>query len=334
MKQSFQIKSDMYLLLYSLRQLCFKIVFLGSSSVGKSSIIKRFLKNEFAMKSMSTVGVACESKVITIHNQQVKVQLWDTAGQERYRSLTKNYYRNCDAVVIVYDIANMKSFYQVKGWIADFEDKCERPAIKMLLGNKIDLNREVGIELGTLLAQKQKLLFQEVSAKQNTNVENAMIKLIEIMIQTRQIDSGGKLIRRGSLVESKSSSGDMSSSGISKSTRPVSYKPLEKDVSSFDTSKLQAIKSGGESSQEESPFTSGPLLYQTSPPTIIVTPPEDALVAKQDENNNMWLSISKHKKKSHSVSMTLKLVHPRESETIRDEYFLRQNANESCFCSC
>ncbi|CAK58710.1 unnamed protein product (macronuclear) [Paramecium tetraurelia] len=332
MKQSFQIKSDI--------QLCFKIVFLGSSSVGKTSIIKRFLKNEFAMKSMSTVGVACESKVITINNQQVKVQLWDTAGQERFRSLTKNYYRGCDAVVIVYDIQNMKSFEQVNGWIADFEDKCERPAIKMLLGNKIDLSREVGIELGQLFARKQKLLFHEVSAKENINIENAIIKLIEILIQARQIDSGDKVVRRGSLVEGKSNNGDMSNSGISKSTRPVSYKPPEKDASISDTSKLQAIKSGGESSQEESPYTSGPVLQQTSPPTIIVTPPEDTNAVSQDENN-MWLQESKKnklmKKKSHCVStlaVPLKLVHPRDSEVNRDEYLLRHNVNQGCFCSC
>ncbi|CAD8206929.1 unnamed protein product [Paramecium octaurelia] len=330
MKQSFQIKSDI--------QLCFKIVFLGSSSVGKTSIIKRFLKNEFAMKSMSTVGVACESKVITINNQQVKVQLWDTAGQERFRSLTKNYYRGCDAVVIVYDIQNMKSFEQVNGWIADFEDKCERPAIKMLLGNKIDLSREVGIELGQLFARKQKLLFQEVSAKENINIENAIIKLIEILIQARQIDSGDKVVRRGSLVEGKSNNGDMSNSGI-KSSRPVSYKPPEKDASISDNSKLQVIKSGGESSQDESPYTSGPVLPQTSPPTIIVTPPEDTNAVSQDENN-MWLDVSKKnklmKKKSHCVStlaVPLKLVHPRDSEVNRDEYLLRHNVNQGCFCS-
>ncbi|CAD8089193.1 unnamed protein product [Paramecium primaurelia] len=325
MKQSFQIKSDI--------QLCFKIVFLGSSSVGKTSIIKRFLKNEFAMKSMSTVGVACESKVITINNQQVKVQLWDTAGQERFRSLTKNYYRGCDAVIIVYDISNIKSFDQVNGWIADFEEKCERPALKMLLGNKIDLNREVGIELGQLLARKQNLLFQEVSAKENINIENAMIKLIENLINTRSIDSGDKIIRRGSLVEGKSNNGDMSNSGISKSTRPVSHKLQERDITISDNSKLQAIKSGGESSQEESPYTSGPLLQLNTPPNIIVTPPEDAIIVNQDYNN-MWLNVSKHKKKSHSVSMNQKLIHPRESDSNRDEYFLRHNANQSCFCSC
>lgn len=94
----------------------------------------------------------------------------------------------------------------------------------MLLGNKIDLNREVGIELGQLLARKQNLLFQEVSAKENINIENAMIKLIENLINTRSIDSGDKIIRRGSLVEGKSNNGDMSNSGISKSTRPVSHK--------------------------------------------------------------------------------------------------------------
>ncbi|CAK84348.1 unnamed protein product (macronuclear) [Paramecium tetraurelia] len=149
MKQSFQIKSEI--------QLYFELAFLGTSSVGKTSLIKQYERNEFSMKSMSTVGVA-QFKTVIINNQDVKVQLWDTAGQERFRSLTQNYYRGCDA-----------RFDQINSWIADFDDKCERPAIKMLLGNKIDMQtRDVSTELGKAYSKRKNIIIQEVSTKQKT----------------------------------------------------------------------------------------------------------------------------------------------------------------------
>ncbi|CAK82791.1 unnamed protein product (macronuclear) [Paramecium tetraurelia] len=294
MKQSFQIKSEI--------QLCFKIVFLGQSSVGKTSLIKQFLKNEFVMKSMSTVGVTCESKIVIVNNQQVKVQLWDTAGQERFRSITKNYYRGCDAVVIVYDVTNMKSFDQVSSWIADFDDKCERPAIKMLLGNKIDMQtRDVSTELGVAYSKRKKILFQEVSAKENVNVECAMLKLIEILVSHTKIESGDKNQRRGSMIETKQIV--LEDPFINKSAR------FYKDVSISDHSKFQVIKSAGDSSQEDIQINNTSNRQLTSP---------------QDNATH-----------THQQAETpLKLIHPRQSGIIRDEYFRKHSSNQSCMCSC
>ncbi|CAD8169735.1 unnamed protein product [Paramecium pentaurelia] len=297
MKQSFQIKSEI--------QLCFKIVFLGSSSVGKSSLIKRFLRNEFAMKSMSTVGVACESKIVIINNQQVKVQMWDTAGQERFRSLTKNYYRGCDAVVIVYDVTNMKSFDQINNWIADFDDKCEKPAIKMLLGNKIDMQtRDVSIELGIAYSKRKKIIFEEVSAKDNINVENAIMRLIGILVSQTKIESGDKNLRRGSMAETKQTI--IEDPFINKSAR------LYKDASISDHSKLQAIKSADESLQEDIQINN------TS---------NHQLTSSQDNHNNMNLN-------SQQPTNNIKLIHPRQSGIIRDEYIRKHSSNQNCMCSC
>ena len=123
----------------------FKILLLGDSGVGKSSLLLRYTKNQFTTDMRSTIGVEFGVKFIKVDNLQLKIQIWDTAGMERYRSLTSAYYKGAKGVIIVYDICRKKSFENIDKWIDDFKSKADEDAVILLIGNKSDLKdkREV-----------------------------------------------------------------------------------------------------------------------------------------------------------------------------------------------
>lgn len=155
--------------------LMFKILLLGDSGVGKSSLLLRYTKNEFISDMRSTIGVEFALKYITIDNYQLKIQIWDTAGMERYRSITNAYYKGAKGVIVLYDICRKKSFENVDKWIDDFKSKADDDAVIILIGNKSDLDdkREVSKEEGESKAKMNKFAFMETSAKDNNNVQKA-----------------------------------------------------------------------------------------------------------------------------------------------------------------
>ena len=165
--------------------LMFKILLLGDSGVGKSSLLLRYTKNEFISDLRSTIGVEFALKYLTIDDFQLKVQIWDTAGMERYRSITNAYYKGSKGVIVVYDICRQKSFESVDKWIDDFKSKADDDAVIILIGNKSDLNekREVSKEEAESKAQKNKFGFMETSAKDNNNVQKAFETLFHEIVK-------------------------------------------------------------------------------------------------------------------------------------------------------
>ena len=165
--------------------LMFKILLLGDSGVGKSSLLLRYTKDEFVSDMRSTIGVEFGLKYIKIDNFQLKVQIWDTAGMERYRSITSAYYKGAKGVIVVYDICQQKSFENVDKWIEDFKSKADEDAVILLIGNKNDLdeNRVVNKEEAELKAQKNKFAFMETSAKDNNNVQKAFETLFREIVK-------------------------------------------------------------------------------------------------------------------------------------------------------
>ena len=165
--------------------LMFKILLLGDSGVGKSSLLLRYTKNEFISDMRSTIGVEFALKYITIDNYQLKIQIWDTAGMERYRSITNAYYKGAKGVIVLYDICRKKSFENVDKWIDDFKSKADDDAVIILIGNKSDLDdkREVSKEEGESKAQMNKFAFMETSAKENNNVQKAFETLFSEIVK-------------------------------------------------------------------------------------------------------------------------------------------------------
>jgi Ras-related protein Rab-5C len=157
----------------------FKLVLVGSSAVGKSSLVLRFTRDKFNEYQASTVGASFITKDILVDpNTLIKFEIWDTAGQERYDSLVSIYYRSAAAVMVVYDMTDAYSFARAKMWIKELRMQWDIDVI-MLVCNKIDLvnKREVSMEDAARFASDYGALFMETSAKNNYNVTEAF-KLI------------------------------------------------------------------------------------------------------------------------------------------------------------
>uniref|UniRef100_A0A3B4DAQ1 RAB6A, member RAS oncogene family n=1 Tax=Pygocentrus nattereri TaxID=42514 RepID=A0A3B4DAQ1_PYGNA len=153
----------------------FKLVFLGEQSVGKTSLITRFMYDSFDNTYQATIGIDFLSKTMYLEDRTVSVrlQLWDTAGQERFRSLIPSYIRDSTVAVVVYDITNVNSFQQTTKWIDDVRTERGSDVIIMLVGNKTDLadKRHITTEEGEQRAKEMNVLFIETSAKTGYNVK-------------------------------------------------------------------------------------------------------------------------------------------------------------------
>ncbi|XP_051824370.1 ras-related protein Rab-41 isoform X3 [Antechinus flavipes] len=158
----------------------FKMVFLGEQSVGKTSLITRFVYDSFD------------------NNYQIRLQLWDTAGQERFRSLIPSYIRDSTVAVIVYDITNVNTFYQTTRWIRDVRTERGGDIIIMLVGNKNDLGqkREVSSEEGKQKAKELNVMFIETSAKTGYNVKQLFRRVASVLPFMNSVpeESSGELV--------------------------------------------------------------------------------------------------------------------------------------------
>ncbi|KAJ3433770.1 ras and ef-hand domain-containing protein [Anaeramoeba flamelloides] len=156
----------------------FKIVFLGESAVGKSSVVIRFVRNSFSEKIESTIGATYTNTEVSLDDYIAKLQIWDTAGQERYHSLTPMYYRNSVGAFIVYDVTSADSFVRAQDWVHELRSQGTKNVKIMLLGNKIDLQeRVVKEEVAMKYAEESNLLYAECSAKSGLGVNAAFLKL-------------------------------------------------------------------------------------------------------------------------------------------------------------
>ncbi|KAJ9098430.1 hypothetical protein QFC19_006429 [Naganishia cerealis] len=157
----------------------FKLVLLGESAVGKSSVVHRFVKNTFDNMRESTIGAAFLTQSVTLPeiNATVKFEIWDTAGQERYKSLAPMYYRNAHAALCVYDITNSSSFQKAQNWIKELKKQASEGIVICLVGNKADLEDERQVDANAVTAYVEELsgegiqvFTEECSAKSGEGV--------------------------------------------------------------------------------------------------------------------------------------------------------------------
>ncbi|XP_010881604.2 ras and EF-hand domain-containing protein homolog [Esox lucius] len=161
----------------------FKIVLVGNSSVGKTSFLRRFSDDCFYPGTSATVGLDYSVKTITVDCSQVALQMWDTAGQERYRSITKQFFRKADGVVVMYDITAEQSFTAVRQWLTSVQEGAGEDIPIMLLGNKTDKESERVIQtrVGEKLSKDCQLIFYECSACSGHNVVDSVVHLARIL---------------------------------------------------------------------------------------------------------------------------------------------------------
>lgn len=164
----------------------FKILLVGNSGVGKSSLLLRFSEDMFSENYISTIGVDFKIRKIEQAGKQIKLQIWDTAGQERFRTITKSYYRGANGIIVVYDVSDRESFESISHWLSEVDKNSTEDVCRLIIGNKCDLpddKRAVSSEEGQNLAQQHGVPFMETSAKENKNVEDMFCKMTEAMRQ-------------------------------------------------------------------------------------------------------------------------------------------------------
>ncbi|CAF1660948.1 unnamed protein product [Rotaria magnacalcarata] len=164
----------------------FKVAFIGDSGVGKTSFIHRFCQNQFTETFSATVGVDLQVKMLNIDDRIIALQLWDTAGQERFRSITKQYLRKSDGIILVYDVSCEITFQNVRSWMSSIQESTDEDCTLVLVGNKIDLcaddeYRPVKYKDGARLANEYRCLFFESSARFGISVLEIMEAVARIM---------------------------------------------------------------------------------------------------------------------------------------------------------
>ena len=163
----------------------FKIITLGDSGVGKTSIIKRYVYNKFEYNSINTIGISYSFKDVILPNgQKIQLKLIDTAGQEKYRSLSKSYFKHANGVFFIFSLNDPLTFQNIEQWVKDFNENKEDSKVicQYLIGNKNDLEINVDQELIEELKEKCNIKdYKPTSAKENTNIGNIFDEMSQIL---------------------------------------------------------------------------------------------------------------------------------------------------------
>ena len=177
-----------------------KLLLLGDSSVGKTSFINRFFNNEYNENELSTLGIDFQYQILKKDNSIIKLLVWDTVGQEKFRAIPSKFYRNCDGILLFFDLEKPDSFNNISKWIQDINDNNnETNCILYLLGNKIDLSRKISLEQANLKAKELNVKYFEISCKLNINIYDPVLEMINEILNKNINTSHKKLTKNLSL---------------------------------------------------------------------------------------------------------------------------------------
>uniref|UniRef100_A0A0R3RZV8 Ras-related protein Rab-8A n=1 Tax=Elaeophora elaphi TaxID=1147741 RepID=A0A0R3RZV8_9BILA len=164
----------------------FTVMLIGDSCCGKTCLLIRFKDGAFLNNNfISTVGIDYRNKLVEVDDAKVKLQVWDTAGQERFLAITTTYYRDADALLLVYDLTNRQSFVNIRDWLTRIKENAKDTVLITLVGNKMDLqsSRKVKYEEGRELAEAYNISFIETSAKSGQNVKETFQGIARKLVQ-------------------------------------------------------------------------------------------------------------------------------------------------------
>jgi len=166
----------------------FKILLIGDSGVGKTSLLFRYVDGVFNPEFQSTIGVDFKITTLGVDGRHVKMQLWDTAGQDRFRNIVASYYRGAHGIVLVYDVSNPQSFESIQTWLDEATVYLHSEVPKLLVGNKIDQpQREVSTEVAEAFATKHGMDFIETSAKSEFHVKELFEQMVRGILGKLQV---------------------------------------------------------------------------------------------------------------------------------------------------
>lgn len=169
----------------------FKINLVGDSSVGKTSILSRFVNDKFEQKYRCTIGVEYKCKNITIDDNTIKLQVFDTCGTEKYRSITRSYYRSAHGIFLVFDLTNPVSFTKLEDWLTDIFNSASKSVKVFLVGNKKDLDSRRNVSkrvIENLLSKHSIKNYIETSALTGEGVIEAFKKMSEILMDKEKLN--------------------------------------------------------------------------------------------------------------------------------------------------
>ena len=167
----------------------YKILILGASTVGKTSVLIRYIYNTFDPDSVATLGIDVKYKYIKMNNKKIRLDIWDTAGQDRFQNIAKNYFRNAHAVVFVFDVNKKITTEKLKFWLDNANEYVSKDIVKVLVGNKIDVEgkREVSTEQMKSLGHKYNMETFETSAKTGAGIPEIFTYLVTNLIKNPNI---------------------------------------------------------------------------------------------------------------------------------------------------
>jgi small GTP-binding protein len=165
----------------------YKFILVGSSGVGKTAILSRLVDNDFSENAQSTVGVEFKAYQLTTDKEEIRLQIWDTAGQERFRSVSRAYFRNSVGAALVFALDDLASFNSLDQWLQDLQQLAKPNAAIILVGNKADLDseRQVTSSQANEYATRHKLDYIETSAKEDTGIQEAFVRLARRIAEKR-----------------------------------------------------------------------------------------------------------------------------------------------------
>ncbi len=175
----------------------FKILTIGESGVGKTSILRRFVENKFLKNHLATIGIDFRTKVFHINGKDIKLKIWDTAGQERYHNITSQIFKGADGIILVYDVNEEITFTKIQNWMDQIKSNVSKDEISLvLLGNKCDLEeRVISKEKGQEMADSLDVSYYETSALMGTGINEAFEGLTKkIMKKKNLINTDGRTI--------------------------------------------------------------------------------------------------------------------------------------------
>ena len=181
----------------------YKILILGDSKVGKSCFLTRYADKTYQEDYLSTIGMDYKIKNYELENGDIiKLYIWDTAGQDRFRSITSNYYKGADGIILIYDITKQETFNNVRNWITSIKEEAPAKVVLILVGNKVDdeKNRAVPKSEGEKIADEYNLPFLECSAKSDINVTETFDVLIKKIVEINPKNKQGQKLQQNRVI--------------------------------------------------------------------------------------------------------------------------------------
>ena len=169
----------------------FKVVLIGNTSVGKTSLLTQFHQSNFDIQTLPTIGATYFSKTIKTLKKNINLHIWDTAGQERFKSVVPMYLRDCHAAIIMFSVESEDSVLSLNSWVSLLKDSSNSETLIYIVANKIDLNEKIALESGKLFAEQNNFQFFETSSRQIHSIRPLFQKIAEDLsnIETPNIES-------------------------------------------------------------------------------------------------------------------------------------------------